>query len=106
MTRTIFVLASLEGDREGERATDTRAFSGTACGGVSDSAGERRRERESERARSSDNAGGGARRPEEEVLSIDAEGGVTTTTKATTEPTEEPERPEEPHPEEGEGAGG
>ena len=44
-----------------------------------------------------------ARRPEE-VLSIDAEGGVTTTT-ATTEPTEEPERPEEPHPEEG-GAGG
>ena len=75
---------------------------------MSDSAGERGRERgESERARSADNAGGDARRPkEEEVLSIDAEGGVTTTTTTTKATTEEPERPEEPHPEEGEGAGG
>ena len=36
--KTNFVLASSERERERERETetDTRAFSGTACGGVSD----------------------------------------------------------------------
>ena len=71
-----------------------------------------RPESEGERGRASARAPptmpAAAPRPEEEVLSIDAEGGVTTTTTATkpTGTTEEPERPEEPHPEEGEGAGG